>query len=83
MNVLDAVVNQNTVLIMLGVGTIIWVLRQILPDRIENMKVWKVVLRVLPVGLGIGLAMIPQLKPMEETAQSMVVGGVVGSLSAF
>jgi poly(3-hydroxyalkanoate) synthetase len=82
MNIMDAIVNQNTVLILLGVGTIIWVIRQILPDKVEKSKGWKVVLRVLPVGLGVGLAMIPQLRPMTETAQSAIVGAVAGSLSA-
>lgn len=79
---IDVIVNTNTVLIMLGVGTLIWLIRQVLPDRIENHKVWKIVLRIAPVALGVGFAMIPALRPMEEVAQSAVVGGVAGSLSA-
>lgn len=82
MSVVDAIVNQNTVLILLGVGTIIWLIRQILPDKIENTKQWKAILRILPVFLGVGLAMIPQLSPMKETAQNAIVGLVAGSLSA-
>jgi len=82
MNVIDVIVNTNTILILLGVGTIIWVIRQVLPDRIENHKVWKVILRVLPICLGSGLAMIPTLSPMKEVVQNALVGGVAGSFSA-
>jgi len=79
---IEAIVNVNTVLIILAVGTIIWVLRQILPDYIENHKVWKVVLRVLPVALGAAVAMIPQLRPMGDIVQSAVLGAVAGSFSS-
>jgi hypothetical protein len=82
MSVIDVIINTNTVLILLGVGTAIWAIRQALPDRVENTKLWKVILRILPVAFGMGLAMVPQLRPMENLAQSAIVGGVAGSLSA-
>jgi hypothetical protein len=83
MDVLDAIVNINTVLILLAVGTIVWVVRQIMPDHVESTKLWRVVLRILPVGVGMGIAMIPQLRPMADNlAQSAIVGGVAGSFSS-
>lgn len=79
---IDVLININTVLVLFSVGTLIWILRQILPDHIENHKVWKVVLRLLPVSLGVGIAMIPQLRPMADMVQSAVIGGIAGSLSS-
>lgn len=79
---IDAIVNSNTILVVLAVGLIIWIIRQILPDRIENHKVWKVVLRFLPIALGAGVAMIPGLRPMETMIQCFVLGAVAGSLSS-
>ena len=79
---IDALINTNTILVLLAVGTIIWMLRQVLPDKVENHKAWKIVLRLLPVGLGMGLAMIPQLRPMDDMVQSAVLGAVAGSLSS-
>jgi hypothetical protein len=79
---IDAIINTNTILVLLAVGTIIWMIRQILPNHIENHKVWKVVLRLLPVSLGAGIAMIPQLRPMTDMVQSCVIGGIAGSLSS-
>jgi hypothetical protein len=82
MNVYDAIVNLNTVLIVLGTGLLVWIVRQILPDPIEEAKLWKTLLRVLPIGIGMGLAMIPGLKPAEVVAHNLIIGGVAGSLAA-
>jgi branched-subunit amino acid transport protein len=82
MSILDSLVTLNMVLVLLGTGIIIWVIRQVMPDPIEKMKVWRIVLRVLPVGIGAGLALLPGLRPLDDMVQSSIVGGVAGSLSA-
>lgn len=82
MDVVDAIINLNTVLVLLAAGVAVWIVRQIMPDRIEKTKVWRVVLRILPVGVGAALALIPGLRPMDTLMQSAVVGGVAGSLSS-
>lgn len=81
-DIIDALVNLNTVLILFGTGLLIWVVRQIMPDPIEKMKVWRVVLRVLPVLIGAGIALIPGIRPLDHLVQSAIVGGVAGSLSS-
>lgn len=81
-NLIDSLVNLNTVLLLLASGLIVWIVRQIIPDRIEKMKVWRIVLRILPVALGAGLACVPQLRPMSSLPQSLVIGGVAGSFSS-
>jgi len=79
---IDQIVSTNTVLILLAVGTILWVVRQIIPEKIEKHKVWKVMLPIIPIVIGIGISVIPQLRPMETLSQSIVLGGVAGSLSS-
>jgi len=81
-DVYEAIVNLNTVLVLLGTGVLIWVIRQIMPDKIEQTKVWRVVLRVLPVFIGGSLALIPGIRPLDNLTQSAIVGAVAGSLSA-
>lgn len=80
--VIDQIFSLNTVLVMLGVGVIIWAIRQILPDTIEGTKVWRTILRVAPVGLGAAVALIPGLRPIQDNlAQSAMIGLIGGSFS--
>lgn len=78
----DKILNVNTLLILLAVGTIVWAVRQVTPDRIESNRIWKAGLRVVPIFIGIGISCIPQLRPLPDIVQSIVVGGFAGSLSA-
>lgn len=82
MDFVGVFLNTNTVLILLGVGTVIWAVRQVIPVRVEKSRVWKIVLRILPIGLGVAFSMIPALSPMSDLTQSAVIGGVAGSLSS-
>lgn len=82
MDVYEAIINLNTVLIVLGTGVCVWVIRQIIPDHIEGTKFWRVFLRVLPVFIGVVLALIPGIIPMKELSQSIIMGAVAGSLSS-
>jgi hypothetical protein len=82
MEVFDAVVNLNTLLILLGTGVVIWIVRLFIPDAIENTKMWKVVLKILPIIIGALIAFIPGLRPTEVPAQCAVIGAISGSLSA-
>lgn len=79
---IDEILSTNTVLILLAVGTIIWVVRQIIPEKVENHKVWKAMLPIIPIAIGITISIIPQLRPMDTLSQSIVLGGVAGSLSS-
>lgn len=83
MDVFEAVVsNLNTWLVVLVVGVVVWAVRQILPAAIEESRLWKVLLRVIPILLGAGVAAIPGLRPVEANiAQSMVIGMIGGSFS--
>lgn len=79
---LDAILSINTLLIMLGTGVIVWVLRQVLPDRIQKSKVWKTALAILPVGIGAGLAVAPGIGPFSSNVHNLIIGAVAGSLSS-
>lgn len=81
-SILDSILTLNAILVLLAAGALTWVVRQIIPDGIEKTKVWRVVLRILPVALGCGLACIPHLWPMGTLSQSIVVGGIAGSFSS-
>lgn len=79
---IDEIVSVKMILILLAVGTIIWATRKILPVSVEKNKVWKAMLYLIPIAIGIGLSFVPGLRPMEEISQSVVIGGVAGSLSS-
>ena len=83
MDVFESVIsNLNTWLVMLGVGVIVWGVRQVLPASIEETRIWKVLLRVVPLGLGAALALIPGLRPIPENlTQSAAIGLIGGSFS--
>jgi apolipoprotein N-acyltransferase len=83
MDVIDGVLsNLNTWLVMFVVGVVIWALRQILPDAIEGTRVWRTILRVLPIVLGAAIALIPGLRPVPENlTQSAAVGLIGGSFA--
>jgi hypothetical protein len=76
--------NLNTWLVVLITGVIVWAARQILPYRIERTKLWKKILRVAPILIGAGIAMIPGLRPIEGSlVQSAAVGLIGGSFSQW
>jgi len=83
MDVFEIVIsNLNTWLVVLGVGVIVWAIRQVLPAKVEDGHVWKTLLRIIPMALGAGLALIPGLRPMEgNMMQSAVIGLIGGSFS--
>lgn len=83
MDVVESVLsNLNTWLVMFIVGIIVWVTRQILPDKIENSKLWKILLRVVPVAIGAFVALIPGLQPIADNLpQSAAIGAIGGSFS--
>jgi hypothetical protein len=82
-NVLENILgNLNTWLIVLETGLIMWMIRQVMPDSIENSKIWKIFLRLIPMAIGIILSIIPGLRPFpDNVAQSCGIGFIGGSLS--
>lgn len=82
MDIYSAIVNLNTVLILLGTGLSVWLIRQLVPDNLAEKKIWRVFVRLMPVLIGIGLSFIPGLHPMENVSQSVIVGAIAGSLSS-
>lgn len=79
---IDTLLSLNTLLIVLSSGTLIWIVRQVLPSHIEKSKAWKVILRILPVFVGAGLATIPQMRPLDNWVQSIFLGGIAGSVAS-
>jgi hypothetical protein len=80
--VIEVLSTPNIWLISLAVGVIVWVLRQVLPEEIEDNKVWKILLRVGPLVLGALLAVIPDIRPVPESwVASCLWGLLAGSVS--
>jgi hypothetical protein len=74
--------NLSTWLVMLSTGVIIWAVRQVIPDAIEENQVWRVILRILPLVIGAGIALIPGLQPITgNLVQSAAVGLIGGSFA--
>lgn len=83
MNVIENVFsNLNTYLVLFLAGLAVWIIRQAMPDHVEGTKVWRVVLRILPILLGGLIAIIPGLRPMPENLQqSIAIGLIAGSFA--
>lgn len=78
----EVFLNLNTWLVMLVTGVVVWAVRQVVSQKIEEHRIWKVLLRIVPVGLGAGIALIPGLRPIADNiAQSAAVGLIGGSFS--
>lgn len=74
--------NQNTWVVCLLTGALLWVLRQLTPPSLEKSVYWKKVLRVIPLFLAAGLAAIPDLRPVPGSwVHSAGVGFIAGSFS--
>ena len=74
---------KNAIYIILGTGMLIWLLRRVLPQRIEEMRIWEIILEILPVVIAACLALIPALAPESSWEASVVIGGVGGSVSGI
>lgn len=77
----DILTGLNFWLIVLFTGALIWLVRQLTPDHIENTRVWKVVLKAAPALIGAGLACCPQIRPVDNLVQAMFVGFIGGTFS--
>jgi drug/metabolite transporter (DMT)-like permease len=74
--------NQNTWVVCLLTGALLWAVRQITPPKLEKSTYWKKILRVIPLFLAAGLATIPDLRPVANSwVHSAGVGFIAGSFS--
>lgn len=72
----------NIWLISLAVGVIVWGVRQVLSEGVEDHRMWKVLLRVGPMLLGALLAVIPDIRPQPDSwVASSLWGLLAGSVS--
>lgn len=77
----DQVSIWNLLLIILATGLVVWIVRQILPDAIEETRLWQVLLKVVPVGIGALVALIPGVRPVDNLVQSIFLGMIGGSFA--
>jgi len=76
----DVFMNLNTWLVMILAGVLVWVIRQSLPTKINKNKVWRIIVRILPILAGGLIAIIPGLRPIADNlAQSIAIGLIGGS----
>ncbi len=82
MDIFEMVDVFSAMLIMALAGLVVWLIRQFTPDKLEGTKIWRVMIRLLPIVIGGGLAAIPDLYPVEDSmAKSILVGIIAGSFS--
>ena len=74
--------STNSILILFATGLIVWMIRQVIPDHVEQSKIWRLLVRVMPPLIGAGLSFIPGLVPMDKVSQSLIVGAICGALSS-
>jgi hypothetical protein len=74
--------NVNTWLVVLATGAVVWAIRQVIPEKVNTSKVWRLVIRLAPVLLGGVLAAIPGIRPLPIVSQSIMVGVIGGSFSS-
>jgi len=78
----DVLQNLNTWIVVFSTGLFVWMLRQAIPDAIEQSKTWKILLRLIPMFVGISIAVIPGLRPVPDNVmQSGAIGFIGGSFS--
>ena len=79
----EVLANLNTWLVMFLTGLVIWIIRQVTPDVIEEAKWFKLLLKLSPLVIGTGIALIPGLQPMPDNlAQSGAIGLIGGSFAS-
>lgn len=81
MSIGEILSNTNFWLIVLFTGAVVWMIRQATPDKLENAKWFKTVLRLAPALVGAGLACIPAIEIVKGTPQSIMVGFIGGTFS--
>lgn len=73
--------NINTWLVVLATGAIVWIFRQAVPEKVNDSKGWRLLVRAAPILVGAALAAIPGLRPLPVVSQSVMVGIIGGSFS--
>jgi hypothetical protein len=72
----------NLVIAILLIGVIFWLIRQLLSEKAEKAKLWKVVLRIGPSILGGLIAFIPHLRAVETNlTHSIAIGCICGPIT--
>lgn len=78
----EIITGLNTWLVCLGAGAVLWLIRQVTPESIENKEWFSKILRVSPMIIGALLALIPDLRPVASSwVTSMIVGFIMGSIA--
>lgn len=74
--------NLNLWLVVLAAGVLVFIVRKVTPDDIEEMSWFRLMVTILPLVLGACLAMIPGLRPFDELAQCAAAGVIGGSFAS-
>jgi hypothetical protein len=80
--VIDILSGANIWLISLAVGVIVWTVRQVISNGVEETRLWRLLLKVGPLVLGGLLAVIPAIQPQPDNWVASCLWGVLaGSVS--
>lgn len=71
----------NFWLVVVFTGALVWLVRKIIPAKLEKVKWFQIILRVGPVLLGAAISCIPSLRPIDDVSKSILLGFVGGTFS--
>lgn len=77
----EVLTGLNFWLVVLFTGAFVWLVRQMVPAKLEKAKWFRALLKIGPVLIGAGIAMIPGLRPTEDIAQCILLGFIGGTFS--
>lgn len=78
---METLLSINFWLIVLFTGAFVWVIRQVIPAKLEKTKWFRLLLKISPVFIGAGISLIPGLRPAEAIAQCLLLGFIGGTFS--
>lgn len=77
----EIITSINFWLIVIFVGALVWIIRQVIPKGVEEKRYFRILLKVGPPIIGGLLALIPVLCPIEGFIPSFLIGFIGGTFS--
>lgn len=74
----DVLRGPQIYLVMFFVGALVWGARRVIPDEIEETRIWKAALVLLPMLFGASLCIVPVLRPAPESWVASAMWGTIG-----
>ena len=77
----EILMGMNFWLVVLFTGAVVWIIRQMTPDKMEGATWFKAILKLSPALIGAGVACIPGVRITDDITQSLITGFIGGTFS--